>query len=390
MKKICIFTGTRAEYGILKNFMSHISEDRDLQLQIIASSMHLSPEFGNTYEEIVADGFEIDEKVETLLSSDTAVGIAKSMGLGLIGYCETLQRLKPDIVVILGDRFEAFAMAAATVVCRLPIAHLHGGELTFGVADETFRHAITKMSHLHFTSTEEYRQRVIQLGEQPERVFNVGALGVENIKRMKFLDREILGERIHFNLHPAFALVTYHPVTLEHQTAQEQVSDLLNALDKFPELNLIFTKANADADGRIINLLIDEYVASNRRRAIAFPSMGQLHYLSALRLCSLVLGNSSSGIIEAPSLGIPTVNIGDRQKGRIRAASVIDCEPTQEDIASAIKRGLSADFKNEIREMENPYEKEGTAANIIRIIKEFKPENTLKKEFFDLPFSAVR
>ncbi len=385
MRKICVFTGTRADYGLLQPLMRGIAETPGLELQVIASGMHLSPEFGNTYREIENDGFRIDARVEILLSSDTPVGIAKSTGLGLINYSETLSRLQPDLVVILGDRFEAFAMAASSVICRIPVAHLHGGELSFGVIDEAFRHGISKMSHLHFTSTEEYRKRVIQLGEAPERVFNVGAIGVENIKSLPLLDRHTLENEINFDLGKGALLVTFHPATLEHNTTVHQFHELLMALQEFPELNIIFTKANADMDGRAINLMIDDFVEQHPSNTCSFTSMGQLKYLSAMRQVKAVVGNSSSGIIEAPSLKVPTVNIGDRQKGRIKATSVIDCEPTKAAVCKALELVLSPSFQETMVTVCNPYEKKGTTAAILKKLKEYDLNNILKKEFYDLP-----
>jgi len=385
MRKICVFTGTRADYGLLQPLMREISRTSGLELQVLASGMHLSPEFGNTYREIENDGFRIDAKVEILLSSDTPVGIAKSTGLGLLNYSETLSRLQPDLVVILGDRFEAFAMAASATICKIPIAHLHGGELSFGAIDEAFRHAITKMSHLHFTSTEAYRQRVIQLGEAPERVFNVGALGVENIKSLPLLDRQALEKAINFQLGETVLLVTFHPVTLEHNSAGKQFQEILLALKKFPQVKIIFTKANADTDGRAINRLIDDFVEQHPGSTCSFTSMGQLRYLSTMRQATAVVGNSSSGIIEAPSFNVPTINIGDRQKGRIKAASVIDCQPTKKAITEALERIVSPSFQKILRTVSNPYEKKGTTAAILGKLKKINLTDIIKKEFYDLP-----
>lgn len=385
MRKICVFTGTRADYGLLQPLMRGITQTPGLELQVIASGTHLSPEFGNTYLEIEKDGFQIDAKVEILLSSDTSVGIAKSTGLGLINYSETLSRLQPDLVVILGDRFEAFAMAASATICKIPVAHLHGGELSCGAIDEAFRHAITKMSHLHFTSTEAYRQRVIQLGEAPERVFNVGALGVENIKSLTLLDREALKKAINFHLGEAILLVTFHPVTLENNTAGKQFQEVLLALKEFPQFKIIFTKANADMDGRVINQMIDTFVEQNPDRTCSFTSMGQLRYLSTMRLATVVVGNSSSGIIEAPSLKVPTINIGDRQKGRIKAPSIIDCQPTKKAITESLELAISPSFQETAQKVCNPYEKKGTTAAILQKLKEYDLNSILKKEFYILP-----
>lgn len=319
MKRIGIMTGTRAEYGLLKSLMQEINKDNDLELYLIVSGMHLSPEFGMTYQEIEEDGFEINAKVEMLLSSDSPAGISKSIGLGVIGFADEFQRADLDMLILLGDRYEALSAAICAMVMRIPIAHLHGGEVTEGAIDEGIRHSITKMSYLHFTSTEQYRNRVIQLGENPERVFYVGALGVENIKKINLMTKEELERSIHFEIDENTVVVTYHPVTLENNTVEEQFLNLLKVLDRNPKIRMIFTKANADTNGRIVNELIDKYAAQNSERACAFMSLGQKRYLSALKYCRIVIGNSSSGIIEAPSFGKPIINIGDRQKGRICA-----------------------------------------------------------------------
>lgn len=386
MKKVCIITGSRAEYGILEPLIAKLDKDSEIDLQLIVTGMHLSPEFGLTYRQIEEDGYKIDEKIETVLSSDTSIGISKAMGLGLISFSEAYQRLTPDLVVVLGDRYEIFAAASAAMIGRIPIAHLHGGELTQGAIDEAIRHAITKMSYLHFTSTEEYRQRVVQLGEAPERVFNVGALGVENIKKVELLTKEELEEQINFKFDKAVALVTFHPVTLETKTSKEQFECLLEAMDDFPNLKIIFTKANADTDGRIINDMIDNYVKKNTGRCIAFTSMGQRRYLSALKYSSIVIGNSSSGIIEAPSFYIPTINIGDRQQGRIKAKSVIDCRTDMSEIKKATQRGLLEILKEQKTDGLNPYEKENTSDQIILHIKAFLNREciNLKKQFYDI------
>lgn len=383
-RTICIVTGTRAEYGLLYWLMKEIQEDPDLGLQIITTGMHLSPEFGLTYRQIEKDGFKIDQKIEMLLSSDTPVGISKSMGLGMIGFPDAYDDLKPDIVVLLGDRFEIFCAASSACVSRIPIGHIHGGETTQGAVDEAFRHSITKMSHLHFTSTEEYRKRVIQLGESPDRVFNVGALGIENIRKLPLLSREDLEKEIGFSLGNGCVLVTYHPVTLEQATAKMQFQNLLDAIDAVDDLRVIFTKANADTEGRIINQMIDNYVATEKGKATSFTSLGQLRYLSAMKHVDAVVGNSSSGIVEAPSFKIPTVNIGDRQKGRIQTKSVINCSPTKDGIIQALKQALSPEFRQSIQDMTNPYERENTVKNIKAIIKHFDLINILKKEFYDM------
>lgn len=386
MKRIGIMTGTRAEYGLLKSLMQEINKDNDLELYLIVSGMHLSPEFGMTYKEIEEDGFEINAKVEMLLSSDSPAGISKSIGLGVIGFADEFQRADLDMLILLGDRYEALSAAISAMVMRIPIAHLHGGELTEGAIDEGIRHSITKMSYLHFTSTEEYRRRVIQLGENPERVFCVGAIGVENIKKINLMTKEELERSIHFEIDENTVIVTYHPVTLENNTVEEQFLNLLEVLDRNPKIRMIFTKANADTNGRIVNELIDKYVAQNSERACAFMSLGQKRYLSALKYCRIVIGNSSSGIIEAPSFGKPIINIGDRQKGRICADSVINCGYTQQEIQQAMETALTEEFENKARNCRNPYEKENAAANIISVIKDYllNDKIKLKKGFYDI------
>lgn len=384
-RKVCVITGTRAEYGLLSGLMKEIDSDPDLQLEIIATCMHLSGEFGLTYKEIEEDGFRIDKKIEILLSSDSPIGISKSMGLACIGLCEAYSELEPDIVILLGDRFEVLCAASTACVARIPVAHIHGGEITQGAMDEAFRHAVTKMSHLHFTSTEEYRRRVIQLGEDPDRVFNVGALGIENIRRFNLLSKDALEKEINFSLGDKSILVTFHPVTLEPGTTGVQFQSLLGAIDSMESLQIIFTKANADTEGRTVNRMIDDYVSRNAHKAIGFASMGQLRYLSAMKHVSAVVGNSSSGIIEAPSLKTPTLNIGDRQKGRVKTESVIDCEAKEESIKKALLRVLAPEFSERTSLGKNPYEKENSAVQVKEVVKRFELKGIIKKEFYDLP-----
>ena len=387
MKKVCVLTGTRAEYGLLKPLIKKINNDAELQLQLVVTGMHLSSEFGLTYKEIERDGFGITERNEMLLSSDTPNGITKSVGLGTIGFADIFTRIIPDMVVILGDRYEALAAATAAMIHRIPIAHIHGGELTLGAIDDAVRHSITKMSALHFTSTEEYRKRVIQLGEEPKRVFCVGALGVENIREQKLMDRKSLSESIVFSLDKPYVVVTFHPVTLENNTAGEQFENLLTALDGFPEYHVIFTKANADTDGRIINQKTDWYVKQSNSRATAVASLGMIRYLSALKYCEMVIGNSSSGIMEAPSFKIPTVNIGNRQQGRIKPKSVIDCGNSIEDISTSIRKAKRLKTEGILDEIENPYEKSNTSDTILSEIRKYLTENkTIEKQFYDISF----
>ncbi|MFH1478596.1 MAG: UDP-N-acetylglucosamine 2-epimerase [Candidatus Omnitrophota bacterium] len=385
-RKICIFTGSRAEYGLLKPLMDEIKKDKELQLQLIVSGMHMSPEFNLTYKELEKDGFKINEKIEILLSSDTPIGLSKSMGLGLISLSEAYNRLKPDIIVIIGDRFEMLSAVIAAMVSRIPIAHLYGGEATFGAIDEAIRHSITKMSNLHFTAIKKYKKRIIQLGEAPKRVFNVGAIGIDNIKQLKLLTRKALEPKLGFKLNKHNLLVTFHPVTLEDDTAGKQFQNLIAALDELNDTNIIFTGSNADTHGRIINKMIDNYVSKNPDKAKAFTSMGQTLYLSTMRFMDAVVGNSSSAIIEAPSFKIGAVNIGDRQKGRIKAKNVIDCKPQKEDIRKAIKRIYSKKFKRSLKSITNPYGNGNTAKKIKYILKRYDVPNSLKKSFFDIDF----
>lgn len=384
MRRICVYTSTRAEYGLLQGVLHEIKAEPTLQLKILASGMHLSPDFGMTVHEIRSDGFDPDETIEILLSSDTPTAICKSMGLAMISYGEAIERLRPDMMVLLGDRFETFCMAAAAQVCRIPIAHIHGGETTEGAIDEAFRHSITKMSHLHFASCETYRKRIIQLGESPDLVFNVGALGVENIRRTPLMERSELSESVGLNLEKPYFLVTFHPVTLEKSTAEDQFQALLKALDDFPEFTVILTKTNADTDGRIINTLIDDYAARNAKRSLGVTSLGTKRYLSAMKYCAAVIGNSSSGIVEAPSFKVATINIGDRQKGRIKATSVVDCEPSTASIKAAILKGTSPEFQQVLKSTKNPFEKHGTASEIVSTILSFDLMSLIKKRFYNI------
>ncbi len=381
MRKICFVTGSRAEYGLLSGLMRAVQEESTLELQIIATNMHLSPEFGLTYHEIENDGFTINRKVEMLLSSDTANATTKSVGLATIGLADAYEDLRPDLLVVLGDRYEILAAVSAALFYKIPIAHLHGGEITEGAYDDCIRHAITKMSHLHFTSTEEYRNRVIQLGEQPDRVFNVGAIGIENIKKIPLMSKEELEESLNFKFDNKCLLVTYHPVTLENATAEEQCTNLLRVLDEYPDYKVIFTLPNSDTDGRIIIQLIREYVANNSERSIAFTSLGLKRYLSALKYVTAVVGNSSSGIIEVPSFGIPTLNIGDRQKGRIAADSVVHCGTAEYEIQKGLDTVLSEDFIERAKVVANPYEKVETINSILQVIKSCDIESLIRKSF---------
>ncbi|MCE1157184.1 MAG: UDP-N-acetylglucosamine 2-epimerase [Spirochaetia bacterium] len=380
MKRIAVFTGSRAEYGLLRPVIAGLLARPDFQTFLLVTGMHLSPEFGMTVREIENDGFPIAEKIEILLSSDTSVGTGKSMGLAMISISEAFARMSPDLVVILGDRFEALCAAIAATLARVPIAHIHGGELTQGAIDDAFRHSITHMSYLHFAATERYRRRIIQMGESPERVFNVGALGVEIARKMTLRDRRSLEADLGFDLSRDFLLVTFHPATLDLEPAETQAEALLAALDRFPAYAVVFTKANADAHGRAVNACIEAYVQKNPQRSSVFTSLGQERYLSLASFCKAVVGNSSSAIIETPSLGVPTVNIGNRQNGRERMPLVFDCVATTDDIVCAIRKALACK-KEPVR---NPYEGGDTSGRIVAIIAETLARPILPKLFYDL------
>ena len=382
-RKICVVTGTRAEYGLLFWLMKEIEQDKDLELQLIVTGMHLSPEFGLTYKEIEKD-FRIDKKIEMLLSSDTSVGITKSMGLAQISFADAYDELKPDILVVLGDRYEILSAVSSAMIARIPIVHISGGETTEGAFDESIRHSITKMSHLHFTATEEYRNRVIQLGEHPERVFNVGGLGVDSIKRIKLLQKKELETQIDFKFNKRNIIVTFHPVTLENTTSKQQFQNLLDVIDTLNDTNIIFTKANSDTDGRVINDMIDEYVKLNPNKSVEFTSMGQLRYLSTLQYVDAVVGNSSSGLAEAPTFKIATINIGDRQKGRLMSDSVVSCTPSIASIKESFDQIYSDKYIDLLKSTSNPYG-DGGASNIIKnIIKDTNLEGIIKKSFYDI------
>lgn len=383
-KKICILTATRAEYGLLKPIIKKLNMTKGFEVCIVVTGAHLSTEFGLTYKEIEQDGIKIDEKIEIILSADTPSAISKSMGLAMISFADYFERLKPDMLVVLGDRYETLAIVAVAMNQRIPIAHLYGGETTEGAIDESIRHAITKLSYLHFTSTEEYRNRVIQLGENPERVFCVGAIGIENILNEELMSKSALEKSINYKLDKPYAMVTFHPVTLENNKSEEQVKALLDVFKLYKDMKFIFTKANADTNGRIINQMIDDFVDKNDH-AIAFDSLGMIKYLSAIKYCTMIIGNSSSGLVEAPSFGIPTINIGDRQKGRLQADSVINCEPVKDEIKNAIELALSADFKGKAKNTINPYGAGNTSEKIVDIIKEYilNDKINLKKKFYD-------
>jgi len=383
-RNVCVVTGTRAEFGLLRWLIEDLSNSEELNLQLVVTGMHLSPEFGLTVKEVENTGYFINDRVEMLLSSDSPVGIAKSMGLGTIGFADVFNRLKPDLLLVLGDRFEIFSAVTAAMVARIPIAHLHGGELTEGAIDESIRHSITKMSHLHFVASDEYRRRVIQLGEIPSRVFHVGGLGVDNISRLKLLSREELESSLDIQLQDINFLITFHPVTLEANSSSHQIEELFSTLSQYPKAGLIFTMPNADTDGRILIQQVQKY-CSSRSNAKAFTSLGQLRYLSALSHVDAVIGNSSSGLLEAPSLRIPTLNIGDRQKGRLKASSVVDSEPTATSMLRALETILSCEFQQKLQSTVNPYGEGGASTKIIETLEKLDMSNLLKKPFHDIP-----
>lgn len=382
-RKICVVTGTRAEYGLLVPLMHEINNDEDLQLQIIATGTHLSPEFGLTYKEIEKE-FKIDKKIEMVLSSVTSIGVSKSMGLAQISFSEAYENLKPDIVVVLGDRYEIFSAASVAMICRIPIAHLSGGELTAGAIDDSIRHCITKMSHIHFVATEEYKNRVIQLGEDPKMVFNFGEAGLDNILNLKLLDKEEFEKSIGFKLNKKNILFTYHPTTLDdNNKISEDIDTILGFLSQLTDTNIIFTKANSDTGGRIINAKLEQFV-SQHANSMLFSSLGRLRYLSALQFVDAVVGNTSSGIVEAPSFKIGSINIGDRQDGRVKAKSVIDCLPTKESLSNAFEKLYSDQFQSELKNITNPYYCEQASSKIKNVLKSIHLDNIIYKKFRDV------
>ena len=383
-RKICVVTGSRAEYGLLYWLLKDLQADPELDLQLVVTGMHLSSRFGSTYKLIEEDGFSINHKVDLGLDGDSAQDIAQSVGRGTIGFADSFGRLQPDIILVLGDRYEILSAVQAAMIMNIAIAHLHGGELTEGAMDDSIRHAITKMSHLHFVAAEPYRQRVIQLGERPDRVFNLGSPRLDNIKKIKLLKREEFEKAIDFKLGAINFLVTYHPVTLCQEGPERALLALFKAIDEFPSSRVIFTMPNSDTDNKIISEMIDGYVKNNPGRAKSFLSLGQLRYLSAITNVSVVLGNSSSGLIEVPVFNKPTVNIGDRQKGRLRASSVIDCEENVTSISSAIDKALSEDFQKTLRQVHHPYKSGDASKTISKTLKSFNLDGILAKGFCDL------
>ncbi len=382
-RKICVITGSRAEFGLLCGLMHKIEQSADLTLQVVVTGMHLSPEYGSTYREIENAGFQIDYKVEMLLGADSPTAVTKSIGLGTIGFADAYAALKPDLLVMLGDRFELLSAATAALIAGIPICHIHGGETTEGAFDEAIRHAITKMAHLHCVAADEYARRVIQLGEHPDRVFLVGGLGIDAIKQLKLLTKPELEESLGLEFGARNLLITFHPVTLEQNSSVEQMRSMLDALDRLVDTRLIFTFPNADNGGQELRLLLEAYV-NERQNAWLYPSLGQLRYLSCMQFVDGVVGNSSSGLAEAPSMGIGTINIGDRQKGRLMARSVINCDPDCESITNALARLYDPEFQSSLATVKNPYGEGGASQMIVEILTKHPLENLLKKSFYDL------
>ena len=387
MIEIGVLTTTRAEYGLLRSLIFALNKESDFNVNVLVSGTHLSKSFGSTYKEIEKDGIEIAAKIEILDEDDTAKGMSYTMAAALRGFSDYFENSNLDALIVLGDRYETLAVCCAALNCRIPIIHLHGGETTEGAIDEAIRHSITKMSCLHFTSTETYRKRVIQLGENPNKVYNVGAIGVENVKRLNLLSQKEVFDK--FGVNKPYFVMIFHPITLEDCTVEEQIGEVLNAIDEYAGYDWIILKANADAGGRQINELLENY-AKCRENIHLFASLNVIDYLSAAKYSEAVIGNSSSGIIEIPSFSVPTVNIGDRQKGRERSKTVIDCECEKDFIVDSIATALTNDFKEKISHAENPYEKGDTIKNIVEIIKNEALVDgfLLKKKFYDIKFEV--
>ena len=384
MKKICVITGGRPDYGLLREAMIRILESNELHLQLIATGMHLSSEFGNTKDQILEDGFSIDWEIESIVSSDTPSAVSKSIGLGMIGFSDAIRTLQPDFVLVLGDRYEILSGVVASMVAGVPVGHIHGGEITEGAIDENIRHAITKMAHLHFVATEEYRNRVIQLGEQPDRVFTVGALGIDGITRLKLLDWQSLAAQLGLENYEKNVLVTFHPETIDYGASETHLEEVLKALSELENTQIIFSLPNSDAEGRALQRKINEF-SDSRENVKVFASLGQLKYLSCLRHVDCVIGNSSSGLIEAPTLRTATINVGDRQSGRLKADSVLDCAPRKNEILAAIRSVYDPKVPNIVFDGKNPYGEGGASGAIVEILEREPLDDLLRKPFFDMP-----
>ena len=389
IRRICVVTGTRAEYGLLYWSLREISSDPALELQLVVTGTHLSPRFGLTYQQIEADGFDIAAKVDMGLIDDTGLAIAQAMGRAVIGLADALSKLQPDLLVVLGDRYEILAAAQAAMLQQIPIAHIHGGESTEGLIDEAVRHAVTKMSHIHCVAAEAYAKRVIQMGEHPSTVHIVGATGFDQLEKMERLDRTNLEQSIDFTLGKRNFLITMHPETLSDTNAQQQVQPLLDALVAYPDVHIIFTGSNADPTGQGISALLKKFTEAHSERCCYFESLGQLRYLSLLEHVDVVIGNSSSGIIEAPALGIPVVNIGNRQKSRLRAPCIIDCTTNSEAIRNAIEKALTPEHRQLAETKHTPYGKPGAAKHIVKVLRDTSLKNILHKHFYDIPVGGT-
>lgn len=393
MKNICVLTATRAEYGLLKNVILKLRREPEFHVNVIATGMHLDRDFGETYREIEEDGIQITARIPILSKKDGSVGMSETMAEALVRFGLFFAENRQDLLVVLGDRYETMAVCIAAMNAQIPIAHIHGGEVTEGAIDDAIRHSITKMSFLHFTSTEVYRRRVIQLGEDPGRVFFVGALGVENILSQKLLEKADLEKAIQFTLGTRYCLVTFHPVTLEKDSAMEQIRELFQAMDEMTEYHYLITKSNADAGGRLINECLEEFASERKERIYLTESLGMIRYLSAMKYCSMVIGNSSSGILEAPAMGVPTINIGDRQRGRIQADSIINCQPDCGSIKEAMRRAETNEFRETVRKQILPFGDGDTSGSIVSRIKECMSGKgeagiDLKKKFYDVEFTT--
>ena len=391
MRKICVVTGTRAEYGILSRLMLELKNREDVRLQIIATNMHLSPVYGMTVNEIENDGFSIDYRVPLPLDDNSARGTVKAMSVAMSGFADAYTELDPDLILILGDRYEMLAAASAAMIFGIPVAHFHGGEITEGAYDDAIRHAITKLSAYHFTATEEYRNRVIRMGEEPARVFNIGSLGVDNIRREEFMSLAVfnksLKEIAETSAHPleeGFLLVTFHPVTRQPGDEEAQTKALLDALEKIKDRKILFTMPNSDTGGKRVGDMIRDWVKTHSDRSLCVTSLGRKRYYSALKHCGAVIGNSSSGLIEAPSFGIPTLNIGDRQLGRVYGNTVINCAPDRDSIASALTKALSPDFTTYCRRHGvNPYSGTDALNEALALLTTLPATRHHAKHFFD-------
>jgi len=385
-RKIAVVTGTRAEYGLLYWIIKGIHEDPGLELQLIVTGMHLSTEFGYTVKDIEKDGFPVADRIEMLLSSDSKLSTSISMGIGLSGFAKAYERLKPDILLVLGDRFEIFSAVSAAVPMRVPVAHIHGGEATEGVMDEQFRHAITKMSAVHFPAAKRYAERIIQMGEKPDRIYCFGAPGLDNIYKLRLMNRKMLVRELDLSEKLKTGAVTFHPETIDNFPVESQVQELLKALSEIKGIFWVITMSNADPGGRAIQALMEKFVLENTDKAKMFASLGQLRYLSLLKHADIMVGNSSSGIIEAPSFRLPVVNIGDRQAGRIRSENIIDVPACKkQDIVKAISKAMSDDFRSSLKGLKNPYGEGKASEKIMQVLKTVELRGILKKEFYELP-----